>query len=396
MKNSLTSLCLGSAIFFFGSLISCTSEAPTLPNDDAKEATLTIIVPRLVNTTPDAETRASFGVDATDEAAIDDLWIYGFAVEGSSGNDFNAKNIKASETSVGTTTYKTYSAEGVRIGKYRIYLLANLSDYITDTGLKSSYNAGTLTENQIEKLVLNFSTTKIPTKGHLPMACYKDEVKTGEDNSTKVTSGEFDFDTNKTLYADMTLLCSKVRYTILFDNTSDDYSKKFGNVLVDFNVTDGTSAKNVVSQVAYKTGTATSTPFEYTGLDLARVAYPTSTAGQLYLDIAENKTLNLGNEVTLANLGDPSTTWENDGQRAWQGVVYLPENPNGTTSIHFTPETSAVDETKTFFNLNWNSKGIERGHFYEVVAVIKDPKTIAVTVKVKVNDWQYESHTTTW
>lgn len=395
------------ASFLTFALPSCSSnEDPISP--EVKPEGLTIIIPELVNTTPDIYTRAATEA-SQDEAKIDELWVYGFSTTNKTDNNF-AKKIKTSKTEqvesgtldnsfTGYQGYATYTLSSIKMDKYHVYVLANLGSYLDITGntMMNKYNDGTLTEAEIQGLLLNFSTSNPITPGNIPMACYYTEAL--KDETNKLDNNILDFSQGSaTLYAPLTMLCAKVRYTILFDNqessvTGEYFSKDFADVLVDFNTENGTSAENVASQVAYKTGTASSTPFTMSGLTLSKVAYPNGeTAGYLNLSDATNN---------LANLGTPSTTWNTDKKRAWQGIVYLPEDKNATskenaTTIKFTPTSTQVDTDKTQFELFYNSKGLQRGTFYDVVAKLVNPKTMEIIVKVKVNAWNYEAHSVTW
>ncbi|MDE5887303.1 MAG: starch-binding protein [Muribaculaceae bacterium] len=239
-------------------------------------------------------------------------------------------------------------------GTYRIYILANLKSYgkikdgnsMVDLSSLDDDEIKAITEEQIKGMQLQFSK---PLKaGELPMVCLPKDVD-GTD-----TNGEFDILQNdlKNLKCNLRFLCSKVRYTVLFDKTTDGFSheayKAEGSTL-DFDI-DG------VSVTAMPTTT--------------NIESPSTAPTYAYIKDASNHnstTFNL--TISPADFGDnwsgvkkqgdnwtvdyPSTAearytplknhqaWTaSDLQRSWQGVAYLPEN------------LSTDDAKRTILNIN--------------------------------------------
>ncbi|MDE6009393.1 MAG: hypothetical protein K2G90_09325 [Muribaculaceae bacterium] len=239
-------------------------------------------------------------------------------------------------------------------GTYRIYILANLKSYgkikdgnsMVDLSSLDDDEIKAITEEQIKGMQLQFSK---PLKaGELPMVCLPKDVD-GTD-----TNGEFDILQNdlKNLKCNLRFLCSKVRYTVLFDKTTDGFSheayKAEGSTL-DFDI-DG------VSVTAMPTTT--------------NIESPSTAPTYTYIKDASNHnstTFNL--TISPADFGDnwsgvkkqgdnwtvdyPSTAearytplknhqaWTaSDLQRSWQGVAYLPEN------------LSTDDAKRTILNIN--------------------------------------------
>lgn len=118
-----------------------------------------------------------------------------------------------------------YSKTSVLLGtgNYRFYVVANLNQYIS-----GSIDQFVRTENGIQSLISDFSTDKLITPGNLPMACSPAEImvsggiKNQNTNIIYLSNGS-----KPSIKADMTILCAKVRYTILFDAREGGISKGF-------------------------------------------------------------------------------------------------------------------------------------------------------------------------
>lgn len=108
-------------------------------------------------------------------------------------------------------------------GNYRFYVVANLNQYIS-----GSIDQLVRTENGIQSLISDFSTDKLITPGNLPMACPPAEIIVENDykdpntNIINLRNGS-----KPSIKADMTILCAKVRYTILFDAREGGISEGF-------------------------------------------------------------------------------------------------------------------------------------------------------------------------
>lgn len=296
---------------------------------------------------------------------------------------------------------------------YRFYLLANIDDYLSTDAEGRSTNfqdRGVADENDLRRLLLNFNTDKPIKAGNIPMACPAEEIE-AYDNGTKVTGRRQSLSNsyveiygnssnagspakNVTIYADMTYLCSKVRYTILFNRTSGGFSSGFADNDVAF-TGDGTfaTAENVRLQTALTPdGTANSTIGSYTDVELHAAIYDDALVGS-YLNGYSS-----GNPpASLEALNETPT--EDAEKLAWQGIMYLPENLNDAqgnhTAIAFTANGKALSDsyTITFNTLNNDISGngprygLKRGKMYDVVARVTQPQVSAFDINLEVNDW---------
>ena len=269
-----------------------------------------------------------------------------------------------------THEYSEYRIE-FKPGTYRIYVVANLDEYIT-----GEISAST-EESYLEKLILNFSPDKLPnTTDGLPMACLPAQVDGATDGNITVEAG-----TTKTIQTDLTFLCAKVRYTILFDNSEGGFSREaFGSSTVTFNT-------------ASLTGVRKETPLTdaVNALD-----------GAFEVDPIDLKVIN--DSKDLNDLADPGFNPSATGaQRAWQGTMYLPENLlTGARTILHLGATLDGNGAKLSYTVKLPKNGAEtnvspentltRGHFYDLVGRVT---TIGdqIDITASVADWTLQTLT---
>lgn len=391
-------LALGAFLLTLAPLASCSNEeavepapevTPARPLAPGEETIVEISIPGLT----DSATRAT--VDASDtEATINSLYFFAFPTTGSSG-ELVAVNLKEKTPgSVGTSSYGTGYSVTMKAGKYNVYVVANLNNYLTEAISTSTPKA------TLDALVLNFSNLK-NDKGiksnDIPMACKPGNIKyqVGDSGSpAEVVGDEFELSSSNTkLYADLTMLCAKVRYTILFDLT--DYSS---DVHYATGVTFTSKQASNVQKEAGWIADATSSIEEAFDIPFGDKIYPDSDT-DLYKYIKDpnnENTTGIDKQNTppadLANFANGVTLTDNEDtkKRAWQGTIYIPENAT---------DTEASQTTFTFTaNPDGNFKGgafkgkFERGNFYDFVAKITQAKVefSDVNVYVKVNPWTYK------
>lgn len=302
------------------------------------------------------------------EGDIHSLWLLAYNTDNS---DYNVIRQLQSSGQL-THEYSEYRIE-FKPGKYRIYVVANLDKYIT-----GEISAST-EESYLEKLILNFSPDKLPnTTDGLPMACLPAQVD-GADTNGCIT---VEAGTTKTIQTDLTFLCAKVRYTILFDNSEGGFSREaFGSSAVTFNT-------------ASLTGVRKETPLTdaVNALD-----------GAFEVDPIDLKAVN--DSKDLNDLADPGFTPSTTGAlRAWQGTMYLPENllTDARTILHL---GATLDGNGA--NLSYTVKlpknaaeakdsepdyTLTRGHFYDLVGRVT---TIGdqIDITASVADWTLQTLT---
>ena len=309
---------------------------------------------------------ATVNADGTTEGNINDLYLYIFR------NDEFLKSINLKETSaaqnVTSTSYKDYSLGNLEAGSYKFYILANTASYVEDGTL-----SGLTSVDDIKNVALSFKDGKIEPN-NLPMACMSvigdnwDSVQ-GENSSVTIT--ENDAVAGKAIYADLSFLCSKVRYTILFDNSAEGISSSFGTNVVDFGT--NVSISNILKKGSVGSEIFTSENADFTNLTapLGHYSYP----GPDYPD------------ASSANL---SETTDSYAKCAWQGTVYLPSNTNSKQTVislaGVCKETAGSNDA--LYNISKdiplcpadvNNGKFTRGNMYDIIVKVKNYDGINIT-----------------
>ena len=262
---------------------------------------------------------------------------------------------------------------------YRCYVLANINEYI-DGNVENSLQ----TEDKVKELILNFAdivkeNNNILLPGNLPMACLASEINGG--NQVKLGSNQ-----SATVTAYLKFLCSKVRYTILYDGIENE--DKANEIGWEFNTP---FANNLRMETALTSERRASNDVheKMENLQLYKANYP-KEENSPYFNIKNQ----MEPPAPLDKKDDNDNWTDSDYQRAWQGVVYLPENlkENDTdfkeTSISFPASNRGLKKEKTFKLIPGASSGIERGKMYDVVAKLQSDK---MTFTFNVTDWELQT-----
>lgn len=390
---------------------------------------------------PNIEDAAEFGATRADGYA--NTRAYDTQKEG----NFNTLYIAAVDESENVQTFlKTVSngtEEGynkytvsLKPGNYRFYVVANLNRYTVKDGNESATFADiATTESEIRQHILNFSSSRPLEPGFLPMACLNEDIKVGESATSAVKNADKEVfvnisaGDNKKVYADLRFLCSKVRYTILFDREKSQFAS--GDIIdVHRNTaTDAPYATNLRHQTAInssndapqpKANTDFTTDFITEGADgnttasgwpifLDRYKYGNY---EFYEDLTSNderKKLKeeLGKLVQWKSTDGEWTSGEFLNKRAWQGIAYLPENYSTSQNAlnptllkfpySFNGATGA--ESPRTIKLDWESTtngsdshyGLKRAKSYDVYALITTPDPAQWTLNVDVDDWTLQN-----
>lgn len=281
-------------------------------------------------------------------------------------------------------SYTPYRLPEIESGNYKLYVLANLDKYLGQGKSVEDIKS----ESELKSVVLDFAdiaTDATIEKGELPMAC----MALKEDPS-EIAKEEHELTGYKSLYADLSFLCAKVRYTILFDSEPGGFSNSFNGSVIDFD--ENPKASNIRSNTSLVEDFEYNKTFFDTDLspELNKVAYPTEEGYPVY-DKSTGKVSD-----NLAPLGSTGS-WTGK-RRAWQGVVYLPENLETEESASVLTFTGVKDKGTSFatvinphFDLKSGEKGMTRGHFYDFLAKITDYNDPEIELTVNVLDWNLKS-----
>ena len=350
--------------------------------------------------------------DELGEANMSNLYVvavkyYNLNDDGTQGEECNphevystALNPEGDIYKLGDKNYKRYSFT-LYPGKYKFGVVANVDRYL----VRNDHRISNFTdETDLNNITLNFTEETPLAPLHLPMAClppdirYKQgtvnsngnitwtEEQKGDGTDNLITIKKSD---NKIICAEMTFLCSKVRYTILFDKTPGGISEAFGSSWIRFNVDDqekpiatnlrkqtklfqNSKGNNYDKESPFISG---SNPLnqsdesdlnEVEGYAEASVGSWNIPIGRYYWDDKEEwddleEDEKVGNEgegadypkspsSELRRWNGTTADWINRERKVWQGVVYLPENDTtafAKTILEFPYHTRAnsLDET---------------------------------------------------
>lgn len=361
-------------------LTACSDDFKAPDNNPEGITGITLNIPNTEGASSFAKTRSEDAVsrgadDVAREGAIidDDLWLFAYGE-----NNTLVKKLSLSDAKV-TNTYKSVNVT-LTPDIYRMYVVANVSKYIASTPLSEN-----ISEQDLKNLVLNFSASKtISLENGLPMACRNTEIKVGSNNAqtgTLTADGTVEISAGEcpTIFADMTFLCSKVRYTVLHDRNS--FSSAFGQS--DFDIT-GTAISNISNVTKWNNASAAdySSSFDMTYAAAQEKVYPADLTA-LKKDGAELDVIS----------GNKNLKGE---QRAWQQTLYLPENLATSTSdkskLTISTETNGVESAYELVlnEKSDNNKLLERGRFYDIIieAASRDVYDLS---NITVSDWTPET-----
>ncbi len=251
-------------------------------------------------TVPAASTRAeSTGTadgeaDATEEERrITSLWFLAYPTADGEGETL----VKKLDTDELTHDYTNFYIK-MEYGTYRIYVVANVPEV----------SAGT-TENELKTIILKYKegdAVSLPdpagTDG-LPMFYQREENYT-----LSATSAE-------SILADLVYACVKVRYTLVFDNTTDGISNAtFGTNVLKI---DGVSVRNIADRAPLVPGTDISDDLTLFDTDASGAFNGQYQVGAYDPDDPDN------NNYTFS---ETTIDYTEAGQWAYRGTFYLPEH----------------------------------------------------------------------
>ena len=281
---------------------------------------------------------------------------------------------------VGENKYHSFNVT-LYPGEYKFGVIANADLYLS----RATNIAEFTKESQLQDIILNFKENTPLAPTHLPMVCMPEKIQYGTNSSSKKpVSSENNYvvpvtkDNNVNIYADMTFLCSKVRYTLMFDKTEGGISEGFGSAWIRFNVDDKVKpwATNIRQQTQLVWGESKGEYTDDSGTyytynpDQAFISssgvndepYGLWTIGidRYYWD-AEEEFVGRDTDITghtfegkdypktykseLIPWDGTTDEWIPRERKIWQGVVYLPENTGeivGIDGITKTPIAKTV------------------------------------------------------
>lgn len=286
------------------------------------------------------------------EGVITDLWFFAYPKDGN--GEVVVRRIDINQLS-SDNNYRVFYCD-LKQGEYRIYLTANIPGISINT-----------TEKELKAKTLDFSNGHLPVQGELPLLY---EYEDDEHNKTLKVSPN----TSATITANMTFVCSKVNFSLCFDNTDTGFSKNsFG------------SNRLKITSITVKDIVTTGGLFDGKGNNGT-----------------QDKTLTVNNEIDF-----------NKDQWSYTDFLYLPENYNKDKNTYLeikgtelTPAGVETTITHTYKlplgGVAGNKSGgnLERGAFYDMIARITGKGKMDMDIKMSVFEWNlmnvYADFSQTW
>ena len=348
-------------LFFFITVCSllltaCSDEPFSLPGADGR-TTINLLIPstEMARENTRAESSDQHGEVAAEEGAIKQLAVAGFYTEGGTKKHFFAELTEDMSTEV-EDVYRSYKLQVVP-ADYTLYVLANIPvEGDLKTNLEKSETVAGL-EDDVKALLYEYGQNLPVAASGLPMAkSISAEVKDGQE---------------KQVVANLEFVCAKVRLTVIYNNAFGDKTPfKINNVDV---------LKAYTTSEVFNAGSMKESTKNYTGwtgthyeLSAAQAAEPLSYWTAMPDDLTKDPL----NGFTTVKSGSGGWT-----SFAWQATMYVPECV-GTTeanTTHLQLKTAKGNPLVKFgcgnpaSNHDENVSGdIQRGHFYDVVAMVAD------------------------
>lgn len=329
---------------------------------DGPTHSVTVYIPYSNATRQGSDTPGSVDISGK-EGVIADLWFFAYPIDGK--GEAVVRRIDINQLS-SDNNYRVFYCD-LKQGEYHIYLAANIPGISIYT-----------TEDKLKAKTLDFSNGHLPVQGELPLLY---EYEDDEHNKTLNVSPN----TSATITANMTFVCSKVKFSLRFDNTDTGFSKNsFGsNRLKITSIT----VKDIVNTGGLFDGTNNSGAQDKAltvknGFDFNTDQW--SYTDSLYLP--ENYTDKTGKNTYLEIKGTELTS-----AGAATTITHTYKLPLGG---------EAVDTSRGEAGNNTLGGDLERGTFYDMIARITGKGKMDMNIKMSVFDWTlqdvYADFSQTW
>ena len=394
--------------------VSCNDELEGNGYTPNSSSNLHVLVPTVLSANGDATRGSSSEVptyNATvDECQINDLRLYAFPV----GNGkLVTENLPApTATSMLNENAAEYQLN-ITPGKYHIYVVANLSDVLSDQTIK--------TEDDLKKIVLYYRPTSpigMPVCTNIPMIYEPKDI----DGNLQTTNIDMAGDKYTTVAANLKFTCVKVKLNLLFDPTAEGSAFNDKSYSIKDILAQKLSPSTTLSWNGAFSNSNVSTDYA-NGFEseVYATSSEASNKGSYYkagdwTEAAANANVNNKDIITLVQGATPKAAPQNAADKwLFQGTYYLPERyiaeasqqstlkvngfVNGNIANNYTiklghrqDESPTSTEVPTF----------PRGTYYEIIGKIKSLGNATLDCNVSVKDWQPIhidadfNHTTLW
>lgn len=304
---------------------------------DGPTHSVTVYIPYSNTTREGSDTPDADAVDIQGkEGVITDLWFFAYPI---GKGEAVVRRIDIDQLS-SDNNYRVFYCD-LKQGEYKIYLTANIPGISIYT-----------TEDQLKAKTLDFSNGNLPVQGELPLLY---EYKNNEDNNKLEVSPN----TSATITANMIFVCSKVKFSLRFDNKTFSQNSFGSNRLKITSIT----VKDIVNTGGLFDGKGNNG--------------------------TQEQTLTVKNEVDF-----------NKDEWSYTDILYLPENYNNKKNTYLeikgTELTSKGDETTITHTYilplggvagNKSGGDLERGTFYDMTASITGKGKMDMDINMSVFDW---------
>ena len=304
---------------------------------DGPTHSVTVYIPYSNVTREGSDTPDADAVDIRGkEGVITDLWFFAYPI---GKGEAVVRRIDIDQLS-SDNNYRVFYCD-LKQGEYKIYLTANIPGISIYT-----------TEEQLKAKTLDFSNGNLPVQGKLPLLY---EYKNNEDNNKLEVSPN----TSATITANMTFVCSKVKFSLCFNNKTFSQNSFGSNRLKITSIT----VKDIVNTGGLFDGKGNNG--------------------------TQEQTLTVKNEVDF-----------NKDEWSYTDILYLPENYNNKKNTYLeikgTELTSKGDETTITHTYilplggvagNKSGGDLERGTFYDMTASITGKGKMDMDINMSVFDW---------
>lgn len=304
---------------------------------DGPTHSVTVYIPYSNVTREGSDTPDADAVDIQGkEGVITDLWFFAYPI---GKGEAVVRRIDIDQLS-SDNNYRVFYCD-LKQGEYKIYLTANIPGISIYT-----------TEEQLKAKTLDFSNGNLPVQGKLPLLY---EYKNNEDNNKLEVSPN----TSATITANMIFVCSKVNFSLRFNNKTFSQNSFGSNRLKITSIT----VKDIVNTGGLFDGKGNNG--------------------------TQEQTLTVKNEVDF-----------NKDEWSYTDILYLPENYNNKKNTYLeikgTELTSKGDETTITHTYilplggvagNKSGGDLERGTFYDMTASITGKGKMDMKINMSVFEW---------
>lgn len=392
--------------------VSCTDELEGNGYSFNSSSNLHVLVPTVLSANgtraDDASGLPTYNA-TVDECQINDLTLYAFPT----GNEGKllVETLPAPLASMMLNEKAAEYQLTITPGTYHIYVVANMSDVLSNQPIKN--------EDDLKKVTLNYGVgTKpgMPVCTNIPMI-YEPEkdATTGELVETKITPAGNKY---TEVIANMKFTCVKVKLNLIFDPNQADVKDNFGgkSILIDSIVANklspftnlywgGKFVEESLADGEYKTGFSSK---QYTSGSDAPAVYYTDWEDHTLEAEANNKN-------DIVGKGNP-TPAPIDAAKKWlfQSTYYLPERyiSSAADRSYLTINGKVANSASNDYRIDLGHKKDEtsasevptfpRGTYYEITGRIKSLGNMELNCNVSIKPWESPyidadfNHTTLW